>query len=105
MKKVEKEEIIEGELKVYELGYLLVPTLGEEEAPSVYGNIKELISNLGGQFIMDDMPKLIPLAYTMDKVIQNVRHKFDSAYFGWVKFEAEPSAVNKIKEGNKRRWN
>lgn len=98
MKKVEKEEVIEGELKVYELGYLLVPTLGEEEAPSVYGNIKELISNLGGQFIMDDMPKLIPLAYTMDKIIQNVRHKFDSAYFGWVKFEMQGALVEELKK-------
>lgn len=98
MKKVEKEEVIEGELKVYELGYLLVPTLGEEEAPSVYGNMKELISNLGGQFIMDDMPKLIPLAYTMDKVIQNVRHKFDSAYFGWVKFEISADKVETLKK-------
>jgi len=98
MKKVEKEEVIEGELKVYELGYLLVPTLGEEEAPSVYGNIKELISNLGGQFIMDDMPKLIPLAYTMDKIIQNVRHKFDSAYFGWVKFDMQGDKVEELKK-------
>ncbi len=98
MKKVEKEEVIEGEPRIYELGYLLVPTLGEEEAPSVYGNMKELISNLGGQFIMDDMPKLIPLAYTMDKTIQNVRHKFDMAHFGWIKFEMNPESVLELKK-------
>lgn len=98
MKKVEKEEQFEGELKVYELGYLLVPTLGEEEAPAVYGNIKETISELGGQFIMDDMPKMIQLAYTMDRVIQNVRHKFDTAYFGWIKFEMSPEAVLEFKK-------
>lgn len=98
MKKVEKEEQFEGELKIYELGYLLIPTLGEEDAPAVYGNIKETISALGGQFIMDEMPKMIPLAYTMDKIIQNVRHKFDNAYFGWVKFEMTGDKVEFLKK-------
>ncbi len=98
MKKVEKEEQFEGELKIYELGYLLIPTLGEEDAPAVYGNIKETISALGGQFIMDEMPKMIPLAYTMDKIIQNVRHKFDNAYFGWVKFEMTGDKVEVLKK-------
>lgn len=98
MKKVEKEEQFEGELKIYELGYLLIPTLGEEDAPAVYGNIKETISALGGQFIMDEMPKMIPLAYTMDKIIQNVRHKFDNAYFGWVKFEMGGDKVEVLKK-------
>ncbi|MFM7088593.1 MAG: 30S ribosomal protein S6 [Candidatus Paceibacterota bacterium] len=98
MKKVEKEEKFEGELRVYELGYLLIPTLGEEDAPAVYGNIKETISKLGGEFIMDEMPKMIPLAYTMDKVIQNIRHKFDSAYFGWVKFDMSPEGAAELKK-------
>ena len=34
----------------------------------------------------------------MDKVIETKRHKFDHAYFGWVKFEVEASAINSIKK-------
>ena len=72
--------------KVYELGYLLVPSIKEEDVPVHYGNIKELVSSLGGEFISDEMPKMIGLAYTMSKVISHVRSKFNTAYFGWIKF-------------------
>lgn len=44
------------------------------------------------------MPKLIPLAYTMGKVIQNVRHKFDTAHFGWIKFTMPTEKVLELKK-------
>ena len=79
--------------KVYELGYLLVSTISEESIPVAYGNLKDLVINLGGEIISDEIPKMISLAYTMLKVTQNVRNKFNSAYFGWVKFEMNPEKV------------
>ena len=72
--------------KVYELGYLLVSTIPEEDVPVIYGNLKELISSLGGNAISDEIPKMIPLAYAMVKVVNNVRNKFNTAHFGWIKF-------------------
>jgi ribosomal protein S6 len=84
--------------RIYELGYLLVPTISEENMPVIYGNLKELITNLGGEIISDEMPKIISLAYTMLKVVQNVRNKFDAAYFGWVKFEINPEKVLELKK-------
>ena len=97
--KKNKEEKIEKEPKVYELGYLLVPTLSEEEEmPRVYGDLKELVSSLGGVFIMDEMPKMIDLAYEMEKVFKNVRSKYTNAYFGWIKFDMEPDQIDAMKE-------
>ncbi len=84
--------------KIYEIGYLLVPTIAEEEVGAVYGNLKELISTEGGLMISDEMPKMINLAYQMVKVVQNVRNKFDSAYFGWFKFEMEADKILSLKE-------
>ena len=83
--------------RIYELGYLLVPTISEENIPISYGNLKDLIINLGGEVISDEMPKMITLAYTMLKITQNVRSKFDSAYFGWIKFETNPEKVLELK--------
>ncbi len=83
--------------KVYEVGYLLVPTIKEEEVPAVYGNLKELVSSLGGEVIMDEMPKMMGIAYPMTKVISNIRSKFTTAYFGWVKFVMEPAKVLELK--------
>ena len=72
--------------RVYEVGYLLVPSIKEEEIPTVYGNLKELVSSLEGKAMSDEMPVMISLAYSMQKTVQNVRNKYDTAYFGWMKF-------------------
>jgi len=84
--------------RVYEVGYLLVPTLSEEEMPGVYSSIKDLIISLGGEMISDEMPKMIDLAYTMKKTIQNVKNRFDNAYFGWSKFFMDVEKVSELKK-------
>ncbi|MBI5139230.1 30S ribosomal protein S6 [Candidatus Nomurabacteria bacterium] len=86
-----------GDKRVYELGYLLVPTIKEEDLSVVYGNLKDLLVSLGGIVITDEMPKMMPLAYSMSKVVTNVRSKFNTAYFGWIKFFMDSSEVLKLK--------
>ncbi len=92
------EEKTGADARVYELGYLLVPTIKEEDLSVNYGNLKELVSSLGGEIIADEMPKNIPLAYQMTKVVANVRSKFNTAYFGWTKFMMEPAKVLELKK-------
>ncbi|MEX2028965.1 MAG: 30S ribosomal protein S6, partial [Candidatus Paceibacterota bacterium] len=84
--------------RVYELGYLLVPSIAEEDIPVNYGNLKDLVLSFGGEIIADEVPKTIPLAYQMDKVVSNVRHKFNKAYFGWTKFVMDPQKVLELKK-------
>jgi ribosomal protein S6 len=84
--------------RVYELGYLLVPTISEEELPANYGNLRELVGSFGGTVVSDEVPKTIPLAYSMTKVIANVRNKFNTAYFGWVKFTMDSDEVLELKK-------
>ncbi len=84
--------------KVYELGYLLVPTIKEEDIPASYGNLKELVLSFGGEIISDEIPKKIPLAYTMKKVTSNLRSKFDTAYFGWTKFTMDAKKILELKK-------
>jgi ribosomal protein S6 len=87
-----------AEGRIYELGYLLVPTILEENLAVTYNNLKDLIVSLEGEIISDDMPKMLTLSYTMLKVTQNVRSKYDTAYFGWVKFEMNPEKVLELKK-------
>ena len=84
--------------KVYELGFLLTSANKEEDVPALFGDLKELVSTLGGVAIMDEMPKLTQLAYPMVKVIANVRHKFTTGYFGWIKFTMEGAGVLELKK-------
>jgi ribosomal protein S6 len=93
-----EEDFFPNEPRIYEVGYLIVPDIAEENVPAAYGNIKELISSLGGRIISDDMPNMIPLSYEMEKTVNNKKSKFTSAYFGWVKFEAEPERISEIKK-------
>jgi len=83
--------------RIYEVGYLLVPTIAGEEVPAVYTALKDLVVSLGGEMISDEMPRQINLAYTMLKVVANVRSRFNTAYFGWVKFEMNPEKINDLK--------
>ncbi|MEI7765388.1 MAG: 30S ribosomal protein S6 [bacterium] len=91
-------EIGGGDLKVYEVGYLLVPSIPEEEVGAVYGNLKELISSFDGVMISDEMPGMINLAYTMQKTVQNVRSKYSTGYFGWMKFYMSAEKIISLKK-------
>ena len=94
----ENEIATEKNAKVYELGYLLVPTIATDDVSVSYGNLKELVSSLGGEIISDEMPKMTNLAYLMTKVVSNVRSKFNTAYFGWIKFTMETQKVLELKK-------
>lgn len=101
-KTANKEALIDAnegkEAQIYEIGYLFVPTLSEENLPKAYGDMKALIENSKGMIISDEMPKIMNLAYTMQKIVSNVRSKFDTAYFGWVKFEMPADMISEVKK-------
>lgn len=96
--KVDQTAETERELRVYEISYLLLPLITEEDIPKEAGRVKELISLSGGVIFSEEEPKLIPLAYEMSKVISNKNTKFNNAYFGWVKFEGEAAQISTVKK-------
>lgn len=89
----ERTNPTDSRVKVYEVGYLLLPTIPEEHLGGEVDSIKSLIEKHEGAFITEDFPKLRPLAYTMKKANAGQNMKFDKAYFGWVKFEMNPGAI------------
>lgn len=96
--KENNKEDLELNEKVYEIGYLLVPSLTEEEATEFYSSFKGLISNHNGEFISDEIPKMIDLSYTIIKKIKNKNTKFNNAYFSWVKFQMSTGEILKFKK-------
>src|SRR3989344_6467018 len=96
--KDENEILDDVNSKIYELGYLLTPRIKEEDISVNYGNLKELVSSFGGEIIMDEMPKMINLAYSIQKMIANARNKFNTAYFGWIKFTMDAQKVLELKK-------
>ena len=91
------EDHKENETQVYEIGYLVLPSVAEENIPNVVSNIKKLIEKQGGTPLDGEDPYMEPLAYPMSKVVGARKYVVNEAYIGWQKFEASPSAIDEIK--------
>ncbi len=82
--------------RVYELAYLLVPTLEGDKVGDKFQSLKTYLTNKGVEFVSEDAPRLLELQYEMSRTIQNKKTWFEEAHFGWVKFEAEPALIKEI---------
>jgi ribosomal protein S6 len=103
VKNIDKEESVlddekESRLGVYEVGYIMLPTIAEENLGGEVTVFKDIFTENGATFISDEYPKLIELAYEMSRSILNKKQKFSYGYFGWVKFSASAEEIVKIKK-------
>jgi ribosomal protein S6 len=90
------------EKTVYELGYLLLPSIAEDKLSDVVNTIKGIVSKAGGEEIASEDPIHFDLAYTMSKTVGARKYVVDQAYIGWVKFECEPSCAPEINDAMKK---
>jgi ribosomal protein S6 len=97
MEKVEKQ-LEEGGLQVYELGYHIVSTVAEENLSKEAEALKAIVLRDGGSLVSEGEPKLINLAYSMTKSVADTKKKFNTAYFGWIKFETKSELMPSIKK-------
>lgn len=86
----------ENNSRIYELGYLLVGTMPEETVAAKVGALKDLFEKAGGMSVSEEFPKLMTLAYEMSRPIGNKKAWFKEGYFGWMKFDIDPAAVEDI---------
>lgn len=100
-KNVEEGENVGDEkeirLGIYEVGYLMLPSIAEENLGGEVTTFKDMFLENGAVFISDEYPKLIELAYEMSRSIENKKQKFSYGYFGWVKFECNTNQAKIIK--------
>ena len=84
--------------RVYELGYLLIPTLPEAEITAKVDELKKTVTDLGGNINSSGAPEFIDLAYIIEKDVASKKYKWSQGYFGWMKFEAAPEALEALKK-------
>ena len=83
--------------KTYEVSFNIIPTIPEEKLGEEVALIRSNIEENKGIFVSEEFPKMRQLAYSMKKAIHGHTYKtFDSAYFGWIKFDADAEALVKI---------
>ncbi len=95
MEETEEKEFPSG---IYEVGYIMVPDIAEENLGEEVTKFKDSFIEAGALFISDEYPKMTELAYEMSRSINNKKQKFSYGYFGWVKFECNTLTIKKIKE-------
>jgi ribosomal protein S6 len=82
--------------KLYEVGYLLISTLSDEQVAEAAKAVRDVVESNGGSVTKEEAPKFKRLAYSMRKKIDTKYHDFDTAYFGYIIFESEATAVGSI---------
>mgnify|MGYP001577335882 CR=1 FL=1 len=79
-------------LRIYEVGYHIVPDTKEEELEKVVGGLRAEIEKASGSFIAEGAPSLMKLSYPIFLREGEKSVEYDRGYFGWIKFEA-PVAI------------
>jgi ribosomal protein S6 len=95
---MQKEAENTGNLSVFEVGYILLPSLAAEQVLAKTETLKEAIQKAGGNIISLENPTLIDLAYPMTKIIQTTRLKCLTGHFGWIKFEISKEGMVNVKK-------
>jgi len=85
---------------LYELGYLLIPTIDADRIPEEVSKIKNVLESLEGAVENEELPKMRELAYEVSQDLAGgKRIRFNEAYFGWMRFNLSPEgAVSFIDE-------
>lgn len=96
MKATENKETGE-KMHVYEVSFLIVPTVSEDSISEEFSAVKSAVESSGGSVITEEFPKKRNLAYTMEKAFESKYQRYDEAYFGWIKFELVSASVADIK--------
>lgn len=86
------------ETRTYEFSYLITSATPESEIESVVAGLVKEIEAAEGTIVAEGKPEFIDLAYTIEKVVASKKQKWSQAYFGWVKFNAEPAVMAVLKK-------
>lgn len=85
--------------QVYEIGYLVVPSVPEEKLEAETKALASILADAGAAVVAEEAPHKEDLAYTMrKKTVSGSYENCDQAYFGWIKFEINSDKIGEIKD-------
>ncbi len=105
MSEISHPELVEGSSQakaapkekgnpVYEVGFHIVPTVGEDGVGAVVESIRKILGD--AEIITEGFPRKITLAYQVERATQGKREKYTESYFGHIKFATLREALPAI---------
>ncbi len=80
-------------MHVYEVGYILLPSIAENNVTDEVTAIRGMLESHDATIITEEFPKLRTLAYTMERSLESKKQKYNEGYFGWIKFEMPVAGI------------
>ncbi|MDP3661398.1 MAG: 30S ribosomal protein S6 [bacterium] len=95
-----ENKVIDPELvRLYEISYLVSPALAEDKVHSAVLPLKDLLAGKNAAVSAEESPKFRRLAYPIRAAIAGGKKQvFDSASFGWIRFESEADTIGEAKK-------
>ncbi len=81
---------------VYEIGFHVVPTVGDEGVSAVVESIRKTLGD--AEIISEGFPHKMTLAYQVERATQGKREKYTESYFGHIKFAMQRETINAFTE-------
>jgi ribosomal protein S6 len=91
-----ENEAESAEMRVYELGFHIDAELSSEEVEKTFQDLKTLVSAGKGSIVAEGEPGKVHLAYTISRMSTTGRRDFDTSFFGWIVYENEGAAHEKV---------
>lgn len=88
----------ESDLKLYELGYHLIPTIAQGKIEDSVRALISLIEKKGGVVRGGELPEMRDLAYPVTQRTDSGKKEFKTSYFGWMNIEVSPENTEELKE-------
>lgn len=86
-------------VRLYEISYLVSPALAEDKASSALLPLKDLLAGKNVVVSAEEAPRSRRLAYPIRTAsVGGKKQVFDSASFGWIRFEAEAETIGEAKK-------
>jgi len=88
--------------RAYELAYSVSSRVSEDKLGDVVMRLKNILEKQGVFVTFDEFPRFRQLAYALTKSLGGKNEKYSNAYFGWMRFETNATALAEINAGFER---
>ena len=83
---------------IYEVGFLLAPTIPEDQTTAIVNDMHEQITDAGGDIVASQSPEMRDLSYEIEVKDEGEKRQYTRGQFGWVQFKLKPEQVDDVEK-------